>query len=105
MRRPRITPSMRAFKAMEAPVKATIIFLSGIAAAATGAFIRSCIMGDTPTVFADAWCGPAMSSGAPHTHCAGCALLVAGLVVMAAAPFFGRERGRRQAANAGKGCC
>ena len=70
-------------------MKATIIFLSGIAAAATGAFIRSCTMGDTPAVLANAWCGPAMTSGQPHAHCAGCALLVAGLVVAAASPIFG----------------
>lgn len=75
-------------------MKATIIFLSGIAAATTGAFIRSCVMGDAPASFAAAWCGPAMASGQVHAHCAGCALLVAGLVVMTSAPFFGLDRRR-----------
>ncbi len=81
-------------------MRATIIFLSGIAAATTGAFIRSCMMDDAPAGFAAAWCGPAMASG--EGHCAGCALLVAGLVVMTSAPFFGLDR-RRAVAPAAKG--
>jgi hypothetical protein len=78
-------------------MKPTIIFLSGVVMALVGAFIRSCV--ETPAAFAAAWCGPGQMAQTQN-HCPGCALLVAGLVIAAAAPFFIRRQAR-----AVKGCC
>lgn len=69
----------------EAPVTAAIMFFSGLMAIVGGAVLRSCSTG----VEADLmryWCGPQSSAlfAQTHAHCAGCAMLAAGLALMIA---------------------
>jgi hypothetical protein len=75
---------------VEALVKSMAVFLSGLIATLAGAFIRSCSEGPLAAL-AHAWCGnaPLLSlSDAGHQHCPGCALTVAGLVLIAFSPFL-----------------
>ncbi len=68
-------------------MKLVVVFLSGIAAALAGAFIRSCTS-TLPAAFATAWCGKApphaLISGS-HAHCAGCVIAFTGLMLIGAA--------------------
>jgi hypothetical protein len=78
---------------VEAPVKRVAVFLSGLAATCTGAFIRACNSG-IDIELASAWCGKpsdAASFGS-HAHCAGCAIAFIGLTIMclSAAGLVGR---------------
>jgi hypothetical protein len=68
-------------------VTRTAVFLSGIAATVTGAFIRSCNSG-VGIDLASAWCGkppPGMTSLETHAHCPGCAVAFAGLLLISVA--------------------
>jgi hypothetical protein len=78
---------------MEALVKSLVVFLSGFTTTAAGAFIRSC-SDRFPAEFANAWCGasppPLMEFN--HAHCAGCAMMTAGIGLIAIAPMLVRLR-------------
>lgn len=68
-------------------MKPVVLFLSGIAATLAGASTRSCQDG-IPHELINAWCGPAPHNALTafsHTHCAGCAVMYAGLATMLAA--------------------
>ena len=71
-------------------MKSSVVFLSGLAAAIAGAFIRSCSDGGLPAEFTQSWCGgsPLHFAAATHQHCAGCALIVAGIGLMASSPLL-----------------
>jgi hypothetical protein len=70
-------------------------------AAAAGAFIRSCSNGGIPAEFAHAWCGkPLEFAATSHQHCAGCALMLTGLALVAVSPFLMSQQSRRSAARA-----
>jgi hypothetical protein len=89
---------------VEALVKSVIVFLSGLAITATGAFIRSCSDG-LPPEFAQSWCGSAPPSAlleATHSHCAGCILVVSGLALLAIAPLFELFASKKATARAGE---
>ena len=83
-------------------MKAVAVFLVGISAALSGAFIRSC-QSIPPELF-EAWCGgpPQSSAFAQHQHCAGCVLVALGLGLAALSltplalrsPAFTRARSR-----------
>lgn len=79
----RFPPQPAAAAEVEAPVKAVVVMVSGLATAAAGAFIRSCTQ-DIPAAFANAWCGdaPLQIVSASHAHCAGCAMTAAGLALI-----------------------
>ena len=65
-------------------MKPATIFLSGTVATLAGAFIRSC-QSQVPAELLNAWCGPATPNPfvmTSHAHCAGCALMVAGVALM-----------------------
>jgi hypothetical protein len=65
-------------------VRQMAVFLSGVTAAITGVFIRSCSSGIEMDL-ASAWCGkqpPPIAALGAHAHCAGCAVSLAGLVAM-----------------------
>lgn len=82
-------------------MKAVAVFLSGLAAMLTGAFLRSCAEG-VPAVFAQSWCGNAPPPGffaATHAHCAWCALVATGLALVAIAPLFARSTWQRARAQ------
>jgi hypothetical protein len=84
-----------------APVKSVVMLLTGGVMALAGALFRSCAS-SLPPEFANAWCGshkPAALVAAAHQHCAGCVMLAAGLVLMAAAMPFASLRLRRSAAT------
>ncbi len=61
---------------------AAVVFLFGLAATLTGAFIRSCQQ--VPAEFFQAWCGaqPHSLDVIQHQHCVGCVLSVVGLGLM-----------------------
>ena len=71
-------------------MKSMVVFLSGFAATLAGAFIRSC--SEAPfTLLAHAWCGkaPLLDLADPdRQHCPGCALIVAGLTLIALSPLL-----------------
>ena len=77
-------------------VKAGIPFLGGLAAAVTGASIRSCEM-PRASHLASAWCGPIAHSAeltanaASPGHCAGCILLAAGVAAIAMSILFAAQ--------------
>ncbi len=82
-------------------MKAVAVFLSGLAAMLAGAFFRSCAEG-VPAAFAQSWCGNAPPPGfvaATHAHCAWCALVAIGLVLVAVAPLFASSTGQRARAQ------
>lgn len=65
-------------------MKQMAVFLSGVSATLTGAFLRTCNSGMEMDL-ASAWCGNAplgASSAASHAHCAGCLIAFTGLVIM-----------------------
>ncbi len=66
-------------------MKPVAVFLSGLTATVTGAFIRSCSPA-IPVELSSSWCGvssPLHLTAAAHAHCVGCVLAGAGLVVIA----------------------
>ena len=71
-------------------MRSLAVFLSGFTATIAGAFIRSCSESGLPAEFAQSWCGasPLHFASAAHPHCAGCALIVAGIGLIAASPLF-----------------
>jgi hypothetical protein len=75
-------------------VKAVVVMLSGFATMLAGAFMRLCSQ-DVPLEFAQSWCGNAPLVSASHAHCAGCALLATGLVLIAATPLLVNFAGRQ----------
>lgn len=64
---------------------AAIMFLSGLTAAIAGALLRSCGTGVEAELMRH-WCGPQspLMAVQAHAHCAGCASLAIGLVMMIA---------------------
>jgi hypothetical protein len=84
---------------VKAPVKATVVFLVGLATLLAGSFIRSC---QSPAEFLNAWCGGAPQSLAllRHQHCAGCVLVAAGIALLALSPILISWTGRPNAAAA-----
>jgi hypothetical protein len=83
---------------VEAPVKRVAVFLSGLAATCTGAFIRSC-NSDIGTDLVAAWCGKQLPDAAGfgfHGHCAGCAIAFVGLTItcLSAVGLVGRNNQR-----------
>jgi hypothetical protein len=67
-------------------VRPAALFLSGMAAAFAGAFIRTC-QSQVPVELLNAWCGPEATNhfaSFSHVHCAGCAVMFAGLALMSA---------------------
>lgn len=64
-------------------MKRVAVFLSGLAATCTGAFIRAC-NSDIDIELASAWCGKPSDAAslASHAHCAGCAIAFVGLTIM-----------------------
>ncbi len=65
----------------------SIVVLAGLAAVAAGVVIRTCAA-QTSTfdaALAHAWCGHAPGADLASAHCAGCALMVAGLALAATA--------------------
>ena len=88
-------------------MKAGIPFLGGLAAAVTGAVIRSC---DMPRVSAldSAWCGPIAhpaklaANVASQGHCAGCVLLAVGVAAMAIAILLAAQTHLAARAGAGR---
>jgi hypothetical protein len=76
-------------------VKAVVVFLVGLTISFTGAFIRSC--STVPAELFNAWCGgpPQSFAAASHQHCAGCALVVCGLGLIAIAPTLMSWTSRR----------
>jgi hypothetical protein len=83
---------------MEAPVRILVTLLAGWSATLAGVSIRSCVDA-IPAAFANAWCGAApqsVSAALNHQHCAGCVLIAAGLVTMAAAPLLALAPRNRQ---------
>lgn len=73
-------------------MKTLAVFLSGLTATITGAFIRSCGDSGLPAEFAQSWCGgsPLQFVAATHQHCAGCMLVVVGIGLIAASPVLTR---------------
>ncbi|HVY87955.1 MAG TPA: hypothetical protein VG942_03755 [Hyphomonadaceae bacterium] len=69
-------------------MKSIAVFLSGFAAMLAGAFIRSC--DGAENLLLRAWCGkaPLDLSAMSHQHCAGCALAVAGMTLIAVSPLL-----------------
>lgn len=64
-------------------MKRVAVFLSGLAATCTGAFIRAC-NSSIDIELASAWCGKPSDAAslAYHAHCAGCAIAFVGLTNM-----------------------
>ena len=62
---------------------AAIMFFSGLSTAIGGALLRACGSGSEVEV-ARYWCGPQSPAMLvpSHAHCAGCAALASGLVLM-----------------------
>jgi len=83
-------------------VKVVAIALGGAMAALTGALVRTCQMTSLPPEFANAWCGDRMpvSATAMAGHCAGCLVMVAGLLAMLFAGGLMIARKRRPPARA-----
>lgn len=66
-------------------MKSMAVFLSGVAIAVAGAFTRTCEAGFS-TEMATSWCGdPALLASSNHAHCAGCAIMAFGGIIMAIA--------------------
>jgi hypothetical protein len=68
-------------------VNRVAVFLSGLAATGVGAFTRSC-NSNLAIDMAGAWCGnppPGTVGFESHAHCAGCAILLAGLAMISLA--------------------
>ena len=85
----------------EASVKSLVLLLSGVVAMATGAFVRSC-PSEVPSDLLTSWCGrmPALMEGPTlHQHCAGCAIIALGAVLIALSPMFAFRRRVREAAR------
>jgi hypothetical protein len=80
-------------------VRSLAVFLSGLAATITGAFIRSCSSAGFPAEFYQSWCGLSpLEAAAMHPHCAGCALTIAGIAFIAVSPIlFALDAARKQA--------
>ena len=78
-------------------MKPVVLFLSGLAATLVGASIRTCANA-VPHELLNAWCGPtphsAFASFATQ-HCAGCAVMYAGLATMLIAATLAIPRGLR----------
>jgi hypothetical protein len=77
--------------------------LAGLTALATGAYIRSCTMAEAP--MHTIWCGKAPSgfiTVASQTHCAGCILAVAGLLVVIGSGVMAALAGQRRASTRGR---
>jgi len=73
---------------VEAPVKSVVVFLSGVAIAVAGAFTRSCDTG-LAAQMALSWCGDAsLLPSTSHEHCAGCALMAVGGILVAVAALM-----------------
>lgn len=72
-------------------MRTTILVLLGLAIAGTGAFLRTCAAPASAfdAALARAWCGHAPGADLASAHCAGCAVMVAGLA-LAAAALIGR---------------
>ena len=71
-------------------MKAVAVFLSGLAATLTGAFIRSCEAGVSDTL-SHSWCGVAPLPGfisSANEHCAGCVLITAGIGLIVISPML-----------------
>jgi hypothetical protein len=64
------------------------VFLFGVSAVLSGAFIRSCR--SIPAELFEAWCGgpPQSFTLAQHQHCVGCALMAVGLGLIALSPIL-----------------
>jgi len=75
-----------------------IMFFSGLTAAITGALLRSCGTGVEAELMQH-WCGPQSPTMAAqaHAHCAGCASLAMGLVMMIASIVIASLSRRRVA--------
>jgi hypothetical protein len=71
-------------------VRSLAVFLSGLTATIAGAFIRSCSESGLLAEVAQSWCGgsPLQFAAAAHQHCAGCALIVAGVGLIAVSPLL-----------------
>lgn len=82
-------------------MRSLAVFLSGFAAAITGAFIRACSGAGLPAEFYQSWCGRSPLEFAPmNQHCAGCALTVVGIALIAFSPIvFALDAIRKQAAR------
>jgi len=75
---------------VEAPVKAVAVFLSGLAATLTGAFIRSC-EASVSDALSHSWCGVAPPLGfvsSAHEHGGGCVLIAAGIGFIVFSPML-----------------
>jgi hypothetical protein len=73
---------------VEAPVKSVVVFLSGVAIAVAGAFTRSCDAGFSAQM-ASSWCGDtSLLASSSHAHCAGCAMMAVGGIVIAVAALM-----------------
>lgn len=79
-------------------MKTAIMLIPGLSAAIGGALLRSCNTG-LETELARYWCGAQTSAltAQAHAHCAGCAMLASGLVMMIAAVVVGSLPRRRVA--------
>ncbi len=88
-------------------MKAGIPFLGGLAAAVTGASIRSCEMPRTSHLVS-AWCGPMAHSAkltanaASQGHWAGCILLAVGVAAIAISILFAAQTHLAVRAGAGR---
>lgn len=73
-------------QALEADVKAALMFLSGLAATTGGLVLRACNAVPSTNI-ASYWCGPQPHAvlAQSHAHCAACGVAAAGFVLMIAA--------------------
>lgn len=72
-------------------MRAVAVLLSGLATMVAGAFIRACdsAFSELPIELMTAWCGKAPEMfAATHSHCTGCALIAAGVGLVATSTLF-----------------
>jgi hypothetical protein len=84
---------------MEPLMRAAITFLMGLMTTIGGLALRACSSGGDVEMMRS-WCGPAPHAflAQSHAHCAGCAMLAAGLALMIAA-IVGASLPRRRVAR------
>lgn len=69
-------------------MKSVVVFLSGVAIAVAGAFTRSCDAGFAAQMAAS-WCGDAsLLPSTSHAHCAGCAMMAIGGILVGGAALM-----------------
>lgn len=80
------------------------VFLAGLATTSAGILARTCTNTGIPAEFANAICGDGGSvlTASSHAHCAGCAVMAIGGMMLAIAALMHLATERRATARAGK---